>query len=77
MLAAVQGKCLTLGIELLLAADIRVAARNATFAQIEIQRGIFPFGGATLRFPQVSGWGNATRYLLTGDEFGAAEAQRT
>lgn len=76
VLAAVQGKCLTLGIELLLAADIRVAARNATFAQIEIQRGIFPFGGATLRFPQVSGWGNAMRYLLTGDEFDAAEAHR-
>ncbi|GGQ92276.1 hypothetical protein GCM10008957_00230 [Deinococcus ruber] len=76
MVGAVHGKCLTLGIELLLALDIRVAASDATFAQIEVQRGIFPFGGATLRFPQVAGWGNAMRYLLTGDEFGAHEALR-
>lgn len=76
LVVAVQGKCLTIGIELMLAADIRVASENATFAQIEIKRGIFPFGGATLRFPQVSGWGNAMRWLLTGDEFDAAEALR-
>jgi len=76
MVAAVQGKCLTLGIELLLASDIRIASENATFAQIEIKRGIFPFGGATLRFPEVAGWGNAMRWLLTGDEFDAAEAWR-
>ena len=61
---------------MLLAADIRVASQNATFAQIEIKRGIFPFGGATIRFPQVAGWGNAMRWLLTGDEFDAAEALR-
>ncbi|MGI8670431.1 MAG: enoyl-CoA hydratase-related protein, partial [Aridibacter sp.] len=48
IVAAVHGKCLTIGIELLLASDIRVASENATFAQIEIKRGIFPFGGATL-----------------------------
>ena len=71
-----QGKCLTVGIELLLASDMAVAAENATFAQIEIKRGIFPFGGATLRFPERAGWGNAMRWLLTGDEFDAQEALR-
>lgn len=76
LVAAVQGKCLTIGIELMLAADIRIASENATFAQIEIKRGIFPFGGATLRFPETSGWGNAMRWLLTGDEFDAKEALR-
>ena len=76
VVAAVQGKCLTIGIELLLAMDVRVASENATFAQIEIKRGIFPFGGATLRFPEVAGWGNAMRWLLTGDEFDANEALR-
>ena len=76
LVAAVQGKCLTVGIELLLATDVRIASENATFAQIEIKRGIFPFGGATLRFPEVAGWGNAMRWLLTGDEFDAAEALR-
>ena len=76
VVAAVHGKCLTIGIELLLAMDVRVASDNATFAQIEIKRGIFPFGGATLRFPEVAGWGNAMRWLLTGDEFDANEALR-
>lgn len=73
---AVQGWCLTLGIELLLACDIRLAAEGTRFGQIEVKRGIFPFGGATIRFPRVVGWGNAQRYLLTGDVFDAAEAFR-
>jgi enoyl-CoA hydratase/carnithine racemase len=73
---AVHGRCLTLGIELCLAQDIVVAASNTRFAQIEIKRGIFPFGGATYRFPAAVGWGNAMRWLLTGDEFGAEEAHR-
>ncbi len=76
VVVAVHGRCLTLGIELCLASDVVVAARDARFAQIEIKRGIFPFGGATFRFVQVAGWGNAMRWLLTGDEFGADEAHR-
>jgi len=76
LITVVQGKCLTVGIELLLASDIGIASENATFAQIEIKRGIFPFGGATLRFPERAGWGNAMRWLLTGDEFDAREALR-
>ncbi|MEQ1735282.1 MAG: crotonase/enoyl-CoA hydratase family protein [Rhodoglobus sp.] len=73
---AVQGTCLTLGIELLLASDIAIAADSATFAQIEVARGILPFGGATIRFPRAVGWGNAMRWILTGDSFDAAEALR-
>jgi enoyl-CoA hydratase len=76
MVVAVQGWVMTLAIELLLAADVRVAAADARFAQYEIRRGIYPFGGATFRFPQQAGWGNAMRWVLTGDEFDAAEALR-
>ena len=76
LVMAVQGWCLTIGIELLLAADVRVAAEDTRFGQIEINRGIFPFGGATLRLPQVAGWGDAMRWLLTGDIFDATEARR-
>jgi len=76
VISAVQGICLTIGIELLLATDVRVAASNTRFAQIEVKRGIYPVGGATLRFPREVGWGNAMRWLLTGDEFGADEALR-
>lgn len=76
VVCAIQGMCLTVGIELALATDIRIASRTARFSQIEIKRGIYPVGGATLRFPREVGWGNAMRYLLTGDEFGAEEALR-
>lgn len=73
---AVQGTCLTLGIELILASDIAVAAASTRFGQIEVARGILPFGGATLRFPRAVGWGNAMRWILTGDMFDAGEAHR-
>lgn len=76
LVAAVHGKCLTLGLELALAADVVVCTVDATFAQLEIARGIYPFGGATLRFPAVAGWGNAMRWMLTAEEFDAAEAFR-
>ncbi len=73
---AVQGTCLTIGIEMMLASDIRVAATDTRFAQIEVKRGIFPTGGATWRFFRDAGWGNAMRYILTGDQFDAEDAFR-
>ena len=76
LVMAVQGWCLTIGIELLLSADIRLAAEGTRFGQIEVNRGIFPFGGATIRLPEIAGWGNAMRWLLTGDKFGTDEALR-
>ena len=76
LVMAVQGWCLTVGIELLLSADIRLAAEGTRFGQIEVNRGIFPFGGATIRLPEIAGWGNAMRWLLTGDKFGTDEALR-
>lgn len=76
LVIAVQGWCMTLGIELLLAADVRIASADTRFAQLEVQRGIYPFAGATIRMPREAGWGNAMKWLLTGDPFDAAEAHR-
>ena len=76
VIVAVQGICFTIGIELILAADIRIAAPTTRFSQLEIKRGLYPLCGATFRMPQQCGWGNAQRWLLTGDEFDAAEAYR-
>lgn len=76
VIIAVQGICLTLGIELILAGDIAIADETSSFAQLEVSRGILPFGGATLRFPRVAGWGNAMRWVLTGERFDAVEALR-
>jgi enoyl-CoA hydratase/carnithine racemase len=73
---AVQGIAFTLSIELALASDIVIAADDVRFRQLEIGRGIIPFGGATLRAAAQLGWGNAMRFLLTADEFGAHEAHR-
>jgi enoyl-CoA hydratase/carnithine racemase len=76
MVAAVQGITYTLGIELMLAADIVVAADDCRFSQLEVQRGIMATGGATLRMAERAGMGNALLHLLTADVFDSAEALR-
>jgi enoyl-CoA hydratase/carnithine racemase len=76
VVAAMQGRVFTLGIELALASDVRLCSEDASFVQLEIARGIFPFGGATFRAPAQLGWGNAMRFLLTAEPFGSAEALR-
>jgi enoyl-CoA hydratase/carnithine racemase len=76
LVMAVQGICLTIGIELMLATDVRIAATDTRFGQIEIKRGIYPVGGGTVRLIQEIGWSNAMRYLLTADDIPAAEAHR-
>ena len=76
LVMAVQGRCYTWGWELLLNTDIRVAARDTRFAMLEVRRGFYSCGGATLRLPVEIGWANAQRYLLTGDELMADDAYR-
>jgi len=76
LVMAVQGRCYTWGWELLLNTDLRVAATDTRFAMLEVRRGIYACGGATLRLPTEIGWANAQRYLLTGDELEAQEAHR-
>lgn len=71
---AVQGYCFTWGVELLLNTEIRVAARDTQFQMLEVQRGLYPCGGATLRLPVEVGWGNAQRVLLTGERWNAEQA---
>ncbi len=73
---AVNGIAFTLAIELALASEIVIAATDVRFCQLEVGRGILPFGGATYRAPARVGWGNAMRFLLTAEEFGAEEAHR-
>lgn len=73
---AAQGYCYTWGVEVMLNTDVRVVAEDTKFAMLEVKRGIYPCGGATLRLPQQMGWANAQRYLLTGDQWTAAESYR-
>ena len=74
VVVAVQGTCFTAGIELMLNADVVIASEDCKFAQMEVLRGIMPFGGATVRFVQAAGWQKAMPYLLTGRSFTAATA---
>ena len=76
IICAVHGLCFTLGIELMLASDITLAAPRSTFAQAEVKLGLFPTGGATQRWVQTTGWGNTMRYLLTGEPFDEKTALR-
>lgn len=76
VIAAVKGICFTLGIELMLACDMVVAEEGTRFSQLEVKRGVMAMGGATIRFVSRAGWGDAMRWLLTGDEFGPDEARR-
>jgi enoyl-CoA hydratase len=76
LVIAVQGRCYTWGWECLLNTEVRVAARDTRFAMLEVTRGFYACGGATLRLPREVGWANAQRYLLTGDEMSAEEALR-
>jgi enoyl-CoA hydratase len=62
--------------ELCLASDIKIAAADTRFGQDENTHGRFPGGGATVRFVHQAGWGNAMRYMLTGDHWSADEARR-
>lgn len=74
VVVAVKGTCFTAGIELMLNSDVVIASDNCKFAQMEVQRGIMPFGGATVRFVAAAGWQKAMPYLLTGKAFDAQTA---
>jgi len=76
LVVVVHGDTWNMGHELHLAADIRVAAAGTRFGQDENTHGRFPGGGATIRFVREAGWGNAMRYMLTGDHWSAEEALR-
>ena len=76
VVAAVHGATKFIGHELFLACDLRVAATDTVFSQGEAARALFPAGGGTIRFVREAGWGNAMRYMLTGEEWGAEESYR-
>src|SRR3954468_8123416 len=76
LIVAVHGDTWNMAHELFLAADIRVASEDTDFGQDENTHGRFPGGGATVRFPREAGWGNAMRYILTGDHWTARDAYR-
>lgn len=76
VVVAARGVSYTVAVELMLAADIRIAAPDTRFGQLEVQRGFYPCGGATVRLMQNVGWGNAMKIILGGQEFSGEDAYR-
>lgn len=76
VVAAVQGYCLGFGFELVLMADIRLAASDARFSLPEAQVGVGIDAGGDLRLSHEVGAGWAKLLAMTGRRIDAATAER-
>jgi enoyl-CoA hydratase len=76
VVCAVQGAASSAGLELALAADIRVCARDARFSLPETGMGMLPRGGGTQRLARLAGRGAALAMVLAGEEMDADAAYR-
>ncbi|HZC45605.1 MAG TPA: enoyl-CoA hydratase/isomerase family protein [Candidatus Acidoferrum sp.] len=74
--AILNGDAFDEGLELAMAADIRVAISSAHFAITHLKRGAMPHFGATQRLPRLIGAANALRLILTGTALRADDAMR-
>jgi enoyl-CoA hydratase len=72
--AAVNGFALGGGCELALACDLRLASTNARLGQPEINLGILPGWGGSLRLARTTTLGFAKELVLTGRQVDAREA---
>ena len=73
LIAAVHGRCLGGGFEVVQAADLVVAGEGATFGQPEIVLGVIPPVACAL-LPGLAGRAHAAQIVFTGDAMTAAEA---
>lgn len=74
--AAITGYCLGGGLELALAADIRIADPAAVFGFPEIGIGILPSSGGVTRIVRIAGAGRARDLVLRGRRFDARQAEQ-
>ena len=75
-IAAVRGYALGAGLQLALACDVRVVARNTLLGLLEFKYGIIPDLGGTQRLPRLVGVGKAKELIFTAQRIDADEAAR-
>ncbi len=76
VIAAIEGSCLTGGLELALACDLRVAGDGATFGVTSARLGTMPAFGATQRLPRLVGASRAMEMMFLAETIGVDDAQR-
>ncbi|MEM0140372.1 MAG: crotonase/enoyl-CoA hydratase family protein [Ferroplasma sp.] len=76
VIAAISGYCVAGGLEMALAADIRVADKDSSFGFLERRFGVPLIDGGTQRLPRIIGFGRAMDMILTGKLIDAGEAYR-
>jgi|SRR5579859_585287 len=76
VIAAVNGYCLGGGNELALACDFRIASDRARFGQPEINLGLMPGSGGTVRLTRLIGPARALEIMLLGTDISAQDALR-
>ncbi|MBL7629302.1 crotonase/enoyl-CoA hydratase family protein [Frankia sp. CN6] len=74
VILAAEGFARAGGTEILQGTDIRVAGESAVFGVTEVQRGLFPMAGSTVRLRRQLGYAVAAEMLLTGDDIPARRA---
>ncbi|MEQ1353540.1 MAG: enoyl-CoA hydratase [Candidatus Acidiferrum sp.] len=74
VIASVNGPAAGAGMNIALAADIRIASENAVFGQNFIKVGLFPDYGGTFFLPQLVGPAKAAEMFYTGDMIDAQAA---
>jgi 2-oxoglutaroyl-CoA hydrolase len=76
VVVAVDGYCFGVGLELTLAADIRLATERSQFALPEIRLGMIPGSGGTQRLARLIGVSRAKYHVLTAERIRAEQAER-
>lgn len=76
VLAGIEGFCITGGLELALACDLRVAAEGSSFAITSARIGTVAGAGGTQRLPRIVGTAHALDILFSADPIDASQAYR-